>query len=99
MSNLSSTQRRTIFGALSLDALTPKTHSSPDTLACKLTVIRRHGCNPDHEEYYLSMVAITVLVSDAEGRFHTALAIHGLSQRFSLESARDSFDGLSDAAA
>lgn len=85
--------------ALSPDAPTPKTHSSPDTLARKLTVIRRDDFNPDREEYHLGMVAIPVPVTNTEGRFYTALAIHGLSQRFSLESARDSFDGLSDAVA
>ena len=99
MSSLSSARRRTMVEALSLDALTPNTHTSPDTLASELTAIRRDGFSLDREEYHLDMVAIAVPVTDAEGRFYAALAIHGPSQRFSLESARDSFDGLSDAAA
>ena len=82
--------------ALSPDAPTPKTYSSPDTLARKLTVIRRDDFNLDREEYHLGMVASPVPMSDAKGRFYTALAIHGLIQRFSLESARDSFSGLSN---
>ena len=45
------------------------------------------------------MVAIAVPVTDANGRFYAALAVHGPSQRFSLESARDIFDGMCEAAA
>ena len=69
MSSLSSAQSRPMVEALSLDALTPKTHSSPDTLDRKLTLIRRDGFNPDHEEYHLGMVAISVPVTGAKGQF------------------------------
>ena len=85
--------------ALPLDALTPNTHTSPDSLARELVSIRKDGYSLDREEFHIGMVAIAVPVTDAEGRFYAALAVHGPSQRFSLESARDSFDGMCEAAA
>ena len=99
MSSLSSARRRAMVEALPLDALTPNTHTSPDSLARELVSIRKDGYSLDREEFHIGMVAIAVPVTDAEGRFYAALAVHGPSQRFSLESARDSFDGMCEAAA
>jgi DNA-binding IclR family transcriptional regulator len=99
MSSLSSARRRSMIEALSLDALTPNTYTDPDSLSREITTIRKEGFSLDKEEFHLGMVAIAVPVSDADGRFYAALAIHGPTQRFSLESARASFAGLCEAAA
>jgi DNA-binding IclR family transcriptional regulator len=87
MSSLSSTRRRSMIEALSLDALTPNTYTDPDSLSREITTIRKEGFSLDKEEFHLGMVAIAVPVSD------------GPTQRFSLESARASFAGLCEAAA
>ena len=99
MSSLSTTRRRAMIKALSLDALTPNTHTGTDSLETELSTIRKDGFSLDREEFHLGMVAIAVPVNDANGRFFAALAIHGPSQRFSIESAHDSFAGMCDAAA
>ena len=97
MSSLSSAHRRAMVEALPLDALTPNTHTSPDSLAHELVSSAR-WFSLDREEFHTGMVAIAVPVTDAEGRFYAALAVHGPSQ-VATEFARDSFDGLCEAAA
>lgn len=98
MSSLSSTRRRSMIETLSLDALTPKTYTDPDSLSREITTIRKEGFSLDKEEFNLGMIAIAVPVSDADGRFYAALGVHGPIQRLSLESACASFAGLYEAA-
>ena len=96
MSSLSSTRRRSMIETLSLDALTPKTYTDPDSLSREITTIRKEGFSLDKEEFNLGMIAVPV--SDADGRFYAALGVHGPIQRLSLESACASFAGLCEAA-
>ena len=44
-------------------------------------------------------MAIAVPVTDPHGRFYAALAIHGPTQRFSIDDAMDKRDMLRDQAA
>ena len=78
MSSLSSARRRAMVEALPLDALTPNTHTSPDSLARELVSIRKDGYSLDREEFHTGMVAIAVPVTDADGRFYAALAVLSL---------------------
>ncbi len=87
MASLPAARRRAFLASLKLDALTTKTHVDIGTLAAELTAIRRDGYSLDREEFHEEMVAIAVPVTDPAGRFYAALAVHGPTQRFSLESA------------
>ena len=90
MASLPSARRRAFLASLTLNSLTANTHSSADTLATELSKIRRDGYSLDREEFHSAMVAIAVPVTDPAGRFYAALAVHGPTQRFSLESALQS---------
>ena len=90
MASLPAARRRAFLASLSLEGLTTNTHVDIGTLADELTAIRRAGYSLDREEFHSAMVAIAVPVTDPAGRFYAALAVHGPTQRFSLESALQS---------
>jgi len=90
MASLPAARRRTFLASLHLEALTRNTHVDIDRLAAELTEIRRDGYSLDREEFHEAMVAIAVPVTDPAGRFYAALAVHGPTQRFSLETALES---------
>ena len=99
MASLPSARRRAFLASLKLDRLTPNTHVDADRLADELSDIRRDGFSLDREEFHEAMVAIAVPVTDPEGRFYAALAVHGPTQRFGLDTALASRDLLHDYAA
>lgn len=96
MASLPSARRRTFLSSLELDGLTPNTHVSVERLAAELNEIRRDGFSLDREEFHEAMVAIAVPVTDPEGRFFAALAVHGPTQRFGLDKALANKDMLHD---
>ena len=87
MASLPATQRRALLASLDLRALTSNTFTDPAALADELSLIRKRGYSLDREEFHAAMVAIAVPVTDNKGRFYAALAIHGPTQRFSLDDA------------
>ena len=96
MASLPSARRRTFLSSLQLKRLTPNTHVSVERLATELNDIRRDGFSLDREEFHEAMVAIAVPVTDPEGRFFAALAVHGPTQRFGLDKALANKDMLHD---
>ena len=99
MASLASARRRAFLASLTLDSLTPNTHTTVDSLAAELTDIKRDGYSLDREEFHEAMVAIAVPVTDPTGRFYAALAVHGPTQRFDLDAAMASRALLHDYAA
>ncbi|MGC6452949.1 MAG: IclR family transcriptional regulator [Candidatus Puniceispirillaceae bacterium] len=87
MASLPAARRRALLHSLELTALTSNTFTDVASLAEELSAIRRLGYSLDREEFHDAMVAIAVPVTDSKGRFYAALAIHGPTQRFSLEDA------------
>jgi len=94
MASLPAAQRRALLASLDLNPLTPNTFTDAAALAEELSTIRRNGYSLDREEFHDAMVAIAVPVTDDKGRFYAALAIHGPTQRFSLDDALARRDSL-----
>ncbi len=87
MASLKPKARRNFVESLTLERLTPTTHSDPDALCDDLSEIAGRGYSLDEEEFIEGMVAIAVPVTDARGRFVAALAFHGPTQRITVETA------------
>lgn len=71
-----------------LERMTNATITNPKVLQGELGKIRESGFGWDNEEFIAGMVAVSVPVRDSRGRFCAALAVHGPTQRMSLDSAR-----------
>lgn len=87
MASLPPAARRAFVMGLDLKPLTDKTHTNSITLLEELTETRKRGYSIDNEEFMDGMVALAVPVTDAQGRYVASLAMHGPSQRLSLEKA------------
>ncbi|MEL6410198.1 MAG: IclR family transcriptional regulator [Pseudomonadota bacterium] len=98
LASLTPKSRRRQVAALKLEKLTPYTHSDPDTLLDNLSMIAKRGFSLDEEEFMEGMVAIAVPVTDSTGRFVAAIAVHGPTQRVSVEDAIAKSSILFDAA-
>ncbi|MEM1431121.1 MAG: IclR family transcriptional regulator [Pseudomonadota bacterium] len=99
MASLAPAARKRFVSALTLDRLTPATHTEPDDLLKDLAQIAERGYSVDNEEFFEGLVALAVPVRDTEGNFVAALAFHAPTQRVSLESAIGKRDILQGAAA
>lgn len=98
LASLPAHEREALVDALTLEAWTPTTHTTPESLRADLARIAARGYALDEEEFMEGMVAIAVPVLDAHNRFIAALAYHGPKQRVSLEQATDRRDVLTSAA-
>lgn len=81
--------RRAFVQSLTLDGLTDHTHTDPDTLLEELAEIAANGHSLDREEFVEGMVALAVPVTDPNGRFVAAVAVHGPIQRLSVSGVID----------
>lgn len=79
-------RRATVHG-LHLRRHTPNTHCDAESLLADLKMVARQGYALDKEEFVEGMVAISVPIRDATGRYLASIAFHGPIQRISLESA------------
>lgn len=87
LASLAPKKREGLVASLRLEPKTNNTHKSAGTLLAELGDVARRGFALDQEEFMEGMVAISVPVHDASGRFVAALASHGPTQRFSIEAA------------
>lgn len=94
MASLPKQRREALLSTLKLNYLTPNTFTEMSLLADELTAIRRQGYSLDREEFHQGMVAIAVPVTDAAGKFYAALAIHGPTPRFTIQSGFARLDFL-----
>ncbi len=98
LSDLPPARRRQIIGNLALEPHTPNTISDPDTLEAVLEKVRASGFGDDDEEFLEGMVAVAVPVRDDKGRLIATLAMHGPTQRLTLEAAKAQLPALRRAA-
>ncbi len=98
LASLAQKARTDLVRSLSLNPLTSKTHTNPDTLLTELQAVEENGYAIDDEEFMDGMVAIAVPVTDTLGRYVASLAFHGPTQRMSIASAIERKDILVHAA-
>ena len=79
--------RKNMVNGLELAPLTNQTLTKPEALLEELKRISDQGFALDNEEFIDGMVAISVPVTDSEGRFGAALAFHGPRQRITPDGA------------
>lgn len=85
LASLPKKQQQNMVENLNLGQRTEHTHTSPESLLLELREIRRLGYSLDREEFLESMVAIAVPMTDSSGRFAAAVAMHGPTQRLSVD--------------
>ena len=85
LASLSPKQRQFLVRNLHLEQKTKHTHVSADTLLEELTQVRKQGYSLDREEFLEGMVALSVPVTGPNGRFVSAIAFHGPTQRLSVD--------------
>lgn len=98
LASLPKKQRQNLVQTLPLEQKTSHTHVSVDTLGAELRDIRKLGYSLDREEFLDGMVALSVPVKDPSGRFIAALAMHGPTQRLSIQGMVDHVGLVQDAA-
>ncbi len=87
LSTLRKSQQRHLLKTLVLEKRAPNTITSPAELLTALDSIRRNKIGTDDEELAEGMVAIAVPIKGENGRLAATLAIHGPTQRMSIEDA------------
>lgn len=99
LSSLAPAPRAALLRSLKLETRTPNTLTDIGELDAALEAIRKSGVGTDNEEFLEGMVAVAVPVTDANGRFFAALAVHAPVVRMSLEQAMTHVPVLQEAAA
>lgn len=94
LASLPKKKREALISTMPLEALTNNTFTTKDSLASELNDIRRKGYSVDREEFHIGMVAVAVPVTDTTGHFYAALAIHGPTPRFTIQSGMTRLDML-----
>ena len=87
LATLPKPERRRLANAMALRKLTPNTIDSPAALMDELQTISRKGYAIDREEFVEGMVAVAVPVHDHQGRYYASVALHGPTQRLTVEKA------------
>ncbi len=98
LSSLPPARRRQVIANLVLEPHTPNTVSDPAALETMLERTRDNGFGDDNEEFLEGMVAVAVPVRDGKGRLTATLAMHGPTQRLTLEAAKAQLPALRKAA-
>ncbi|WP_104205430.1 IclR family transcriptional regulator [Billgrantia saliphila] len=82
-------KRRSLLQHLPLEAHTPFTATTTETLEARLDTIADNELSTDDEEFIQGMVAIAVPVYDQAGRIQASLAIHAPRLRHSIDSLKE----------
>jgi DNA-binding IclR family transcriptional regulator len=98
MASLSRGARVKFVAGLHLERLTDQTYISSDLLLEELARVAKQGYAIDDEEFMDGMRAIAVPVTDDRNRFVASLAVHGPSQRLSVDVLKGRYQVLCDAA-
>lgn len=99
LSSLPAAQRRRLIAKIPLDKRAPNTLTDPDALEAALQRIRSSKVGLDNEEFIDGMVAVSVPITDAQGRICAGLATHAPIQRMTLEQVLAHVPALRRAAA
>ncbi len=98
LSSLSPERREALVRALDLDRNAANTITDPDALLGELDRIAAMGIGTDNEEFVDGMVAVAVPIREPDGRMVAGLAMHGPTQRLTLEDALGAVEALRDEA-
>lgn len=98
LSTLRKSQQRHLLKTLVLEKRAPNTITDPDVILNGLNRIRQNKIGTDNEEMAEGMVAIAVPIKDESGRLAATLAIHGPTQRMSIQDALEYAPLLREAA-
>lgn len=85
LGSLAPSRRRQVVDNLALEARTPNTITDPAKLMAALEKVHEARYGTDNEEFLEGMVAVAVPVTDGKGRLLATLALHGPTQRLTLE--------------
>ncbi len=85
LASLSATQRENMAQNINYEPRTDFTHTSAESLLKELKEVRKLGYSMDREEFLEGMIALAVPMTDANGRFVSAIAMHGPTQRLSID--------------
>ncbi len=99
LATLPKPELRRLSNVMALKRLTANTVTTPDALLAELKQIARDGFATDREEFVEGMVAVAVPVRDPSGRYFASIALHGPTQRLTVEKAVGLAPRLMDAAA
>lgn len=99
LASLGRAARRRLVNSLPLSKLTPNTFDSAETLLGELETVAKQGYAIDNEEFMEGMVAIAVPVLNGDKKFCACIAIHGPSQRLSIDTVKSKESILREAAA
>ncbi len=98
LSQLSERQAATLLGPGPYRRYTENTIIDPDALQDELRRIRIEGIGTDIGEFLEGSVALSVPVTDAQGRVCAIVAVHGPAPRLTLKKARDFLPAMRRAA-
>ena len=99
LSQLSDNQAATLLGPGPYRRYTENTITDPEELQKALRRIRNDGMGTDVGEFLEGSVAVSVPVTDAQGRVCATVAVHGPAPRVTLRSCMDFLPALRRAAA
>ena len=98
LASIPQNHRRTMAESLQLDQFTSRTIGKQPVLMDELEKIERQGFALDQGEFIDGMVAIAVPVQNGEGHYIASLALHGPSQRLSIDALVSQKGALLEAA-
>lgn len=85
LASLPPKQRESLVHNLNYERMTDQTHVSADTLLEELADVKKQKYSLDREEFLDGMIALAVPITDSNGRFVSVIAMHGPTQRLSIE--------------
>ena len=98
LASLPPKQRQNLVHSLNFERMTGQTHISAETLLEELVEVRKLRYSLDREEFLEGMIALAVPITDTRGRFVAALAMHGPTQRLSIDLLISQVNLIQDAA-
>ncbi len=98
LASLPKYKRQQLTRTMELNKQTAYTIDNAEQLEAELATVRAQRYATDKEEFYTGMVAIAVPITDLNGDYFGALAVHGPSSRFSLDEAIEKRDSMQNAA-
>lgn len=99
LASLAPERRKQIVDNLILEPHTSRTITDPDRLMAALEIVSKSGFGADDEEFLEGMVAVAVPVTGSNGKLLATLALHGPTQRLTLEKAESHIARMKRAAA
>ncbi len=98
LAHLPPARRESLVRSLDLKRHAANTLTDPDALLAAVACIAETGIGTDNQEFVDGMVAVAVPIRDADGHMMAGLAMHGPTQRLTLDDALGAVGALREAA-